>query len=172
MPRDDQFPQAVDPLSVTEQKLPFEVIRARRAGARLAAVQALYEMEQTENSAKATILGFMEDRLGIGPDENPIEEADPEIFKSIVNAVVEHQVAIDTAILARLADGWKLTRLDSTTRALLRAGAAEFIAHQELSAAVILDEYVSLAHDFFDETEAKFVNAVLQNVGRDLRAAG
>ena len=172
MPCDDPFPQAADPLSVTDQKLPFEVIRARRAGARLAAVQALYEMEQTDKSAKATIRGFMEDRLGIGPDENPIEEADPDIFKSIVNAVVEHQVAIDTAILARLADGWKLTRLDSTTRALLRAGAAEFIAHQELSAAVILDEYVSLAYDFFDETEAKFVNAVLQNVGRDLRAEG
>lgn len=128
-------------------------------------------MEQTEKSAKATIRAFMEDRLGIGPDERPIEEADPDLFKSILNAVVAHQVAIDTAILARLADGWKLTRLDSTTRAILRAGAAEFIAHQELSSAVILDEYVSLAYDFFDETEAKFVNAVLQNVGQDLRAA-
>jgi|TARA_R110001606_G_scaffold26437_2_gene85320 transcription antitermination protein NusB len=155
---------------LSQQKVPFEVIRARRAGARLAAVQALYEMEQTEKSAKATIRAFMEDRLGIGPDERPVEEADPDLFKSILNAVVAHQVAIDTAILARLADGWKLTRLDSTTRAILRAGAAEFIAHQELSSAVILDEYVSLAYDFFDETEAKFVNAVLQNVGQDLRA--
>lgn len=154
---------------MSEQKLPFEVIRARRAGARLAAVQALYEMEQTEKSAKATIRAFMEDRLGIGPDERPIEEADPDLFKSILNAVVEHQGVIDTAILSRLSDGWKLTRLDATTRAILRAGAAEFIVHKELSEAVILDEYVSLAYDFFDETEAKFVNAVLQNVGRDLR---
>lgn len=152
------------------QKMPFDVTRARRAGARLAAVQALYEMEQTEKSARATIRDFMEDRLGIGPDGLPVEEADPDLFKSIVNSVVEHQAKIDTAILARLAKGWKLTRLDATMRALLRAGAAEFIAHQELSDAVILDEYVSLAHDFFEENDAKFANAVLQNVGQDLRA--
>lgn len=152
------------------QKLPFDVTRARRAGARLAAVQALYEMEQTEKSARATIRDFMEDRLGLGPDGVPIEEADPDLFKSIVNAVVEHQARIDTAILGRLAEGWKLTRLDATMRALLRAGAAEFISHQELSDAVILDEYVSLAHDFFEEGDAKFANAVLQNVGKDLRS--
>ncbi|OZB13939.1 MAG: N utilization substance protein B [Hyphomonas sp. 34-62-18] len=152
------------------QKMPFDVTRARRAGARLAAVQALYEMEQTEKSARATIRDFMEDRLGIGPDGLPVEEADPDLFKSIVNAVVEHQAKIDTAILARLAEGWKLTRLDATMRALLRAGAAEFIAHPELSDAVILDEYVSLAHDFFEENDAKFANAVLQNMGRDLRS--
>ncbi|MFN4025568.1 MAG: transcription antitermination factor NusB [Hyphomonas sp.] len=152
------------------QKLPFEVTRARRAGARLAAVQALYEMEQTGKSARATIRDFMEDRLGLGPDGTPVEEADPDLFKAIVDAVVEHQTKIDTAILARLAEGWKLTRLDTTMRALLRAGAAEFISHQELSDAVILDEYVSLAHDFFEESDAKFANAVLQNVGRDLRS--
>jgi N utilization substance protein B len=165
---DDQIPQGT--YSVTDQKIPFEVTRARRAGARLAAVQALYEMEQTGKSARATIRAFMEDRLGIGPNEEPIEEADPDIFKSIVNAVVEHQAAIDKAILARLASGWKLTRLDATMRALLRAGAAEFIQHQHLSNAIILDEYVSLAHDFFEEQEAKFANAVLDNLAKDLRA--
>ena len=155
---------------MSEQKLPFEVTRARRAGARLAAVQALYAMEQTGKSAKETIRAFMEDKLGIGPDEQPVEEADPDLFKSIVNSVVGNQTAIDKAILKRLASGWKLTRLDATMRALLRAGAGEFIAHQHLSHAVILDEYVSLAHDFFEEGEAKFANAVLENVGKDLRA--
>lgn len=153
------------------QDIPFEVTRARRAGARLAAVQALYEMEQTGKSVKATINSFMDDRLGIGPDEVPVEEADPDIFKSVLNGVIEHQKAIDEALTARLSGGWKLSRLDATTRALLRAGACEFIAHQHLSAAVILSEYVALAHDFFDDAEAKFVNAVLQNVGKDLRSA-
>lgn len=155
---------------MSDQKFPFEVTRARRAGARLAAVQALYAMEQTGKSARETIRAFMEDKLGIGPNEEPVEEADPDLFKSIVNSVVDNQAAIDKAILKRLASGWKLTRLDATMRALLRAGAGEFIAHQELSHAVIMDEYVSLAHDFFEESEAKFANAVLDNVGRDLRA--
>ena len=154
------------------QKLPFDVIRARRAGARLAAVQALYQMEQTEQSARAVIREFMEDRLGVGPDEEPVEEADPDLFKSVVTSVVDHQAAIDTAILDRLASGWKLSRLDATTRAILRAATGELISHQELSRAVILDEYVTLAHDFFDKTEANFVNAVLDNIAKDLRKDG
>ncbi|MBR9835192.1 MAG: transcription antitermination factor NusB [Alphaproteobacteria bacterium] len=152
-----------------DQKIPFEVLRAQRAGARLAAVQALYQMEQTGQSGRAVIRDLMNDRLGVGPDESPVEEADPDLFKSIVNATIEHQAAIDKAILARLNKGWKLSRLDSTTRAILRAAVAELIAHVELSRRILLDEYVSLAHDFFDKTEANFVNAVLDNVSKDLR---
>ena len=153
----------------TGQKLPFEVIRARRAGARLAAVQALYQMDQTGESAKAVIREFMEDRLGVGPDEEPVEEADPDIFKAVLKATVAHQDQIDRAIVARLSKGWKLARLDTTTRAILRAATAELIAHQELARAVIIDEYVSLAHDFFDKSEANFVNAVLDNIAGDIR---
>ena len=151
------------------QKLPFEVIRARRAGARLAAVQALYQMEQTGEGSRAVIREFMEDRLGFGPDEQPVEEADPDLFKAILTATVEHQTKIDAAILKRLSKNWKLSRLDATTRAILRAATAEFISHIELSRPMIIDEYVSLAHDFFESSEANFVNAVLDNIARDIR---
>jgi len=126
-------------------------------------------MEQTGQSGRAAIRDLMDDRLGVGPDEDPVEEADPDLFKSIVNATIEHQNTVDTAILARLSKGWKLSRLDSTTRSILRAAVAELVAHQELSRRILLDEYVSLAHDFFDKTEANFVNAVLDNVSKDLR---
>lgn len=154
-------------------KLPFEVTRARRAGARLAAVQALYQMEQTGRSGQAVIREFMEDRLGLGPEGEPIEEADPDLFKAIVTGVIARQDEIDAAITARLAKGWKLSRLDTISRAILRAGAAEYLVHPELSQAIIVDEYVSLAHDFFeDSAEAKFVNGVLDRLGSDLRPQG
>lgn len=154
-------------------KLPFEVTRARRAGARLAAVQALYQMEQTGRGGAAVIREFMEDRLGIGPEGEPVEEADPDLFKSIVNAVIARQEEIDAAITARLAKGWRLARLDTISRAILRAGAAEYLVHPELCQAIIVDEYVSLAHDFFeDSAEAKFVNGVLDKLGADLRPQG
>lgn len=155
---------------MSDQKVPFDVTRARRSGGRLAAVQALYQMEQTGKSGNMVILEFMEDRLGLGPDGEPIEEADPDIFKSVINAVIAHQTRIDDVITARLAEGWKLARIDATTRAILRAGAAEFIAHPELSNAIILDEYVTLAHAFFEGPEPKFVNGVLDKIGKDLRA--
>ncbi|MEM7661741.1 MAG: transcription antitermination factor NusB [Pseudomonadota bacterium] len=154
---------------MTDQKLPFEVTRARRAGARLAAVQALYQMEQTGESAKAVIRQFCEDRLGFGPDGVPVEEADPDLFKSIVNAVVDHQGDIDPAIVERLNKGWKLTRLDATTRAILRGATAELIAHEHLSEGIILDEYVGVAHAFFEGDEPRFVNGVLDNIAKDVR---
>lgn len=156
---------------MSEQKIPFAVIRARRSGARLAAVQALYQMEQTGQSARAVIREFCEDRLGVGPEGEPMEEADPDIFKSVVNGVVEHQGTIDAAIVARLSDGWKLARLDATSRAILRGAVSELIVHQELGAPIILNEYVSVAHAFFEGEEPRFINGVLDTIARDLRGA-
>jgi transcription antitermination protein NusB len=143
---------------------------ARRAGARLAGVQALYQMEQTGQSTNSVIADFLEDRLGLDGDGEPVEEADPDIFRSIVDGVVAHQTTIDAAIMKRLADGWKIERLDATTRAILRAAVFELVASNDLPSQIILDEYVSIAHAFFDGAEPKFVNGLLDAVARDVRA--
>ena len=154
---------------MSEQKVPFAVVRARRAGARLAAVQALFQMEQAGQGVDAVIREFCNDRLGMGPDGDPIEEADPDIFCAIVRGVVAHQAEIDRSITEHLNEGWKLSRLDSTSRAILRGAASELIIHQELSSAIILDEYVSVAHAFFEGNEPRFINGVLDNIAKDLR---
>lgn len=146
------------------------LLAARRAGARLAAVQALYQMEQTEQSARSVIADFMEDRLGLNDEGDPVEEADPDIFKSIVEGAVDRQDAIDAAIMKRLAAGWKIERLDATSRAILRAGVYELIAEIGLPSQIILDEYVSIAHAFFEGAEPKFINGLLDAVSRDVRA--
>jgi N utilization substance protein B len=146
-----------------------KLLAARRAGARLAAVQALYQMEQTEQSARSVVADFMEDRLGLNDEGEPVEEADPDIFKSVVMGVVDRQEAIDSAIMKRLASGWKIERLDATSRAILRAGVYELIAEISLPSQIILDEYVSLAHAFFEGSEPKFINGLLDAVSRDVR---
>jgi N utilization substance protein B len=146
-----------------------KLLAARRAGARLAAVQALYQMEQTEQSARSVIADFMEDRLGLNDEGDPVEEADPDIFKAIVEGVVERQEAIDAAIMKRLASGWKIERLDATSRAILRAGVYELIAEIGLPSQIVLDEYVSIAHAFFEGAEPKFINGLLDAVSRDVR---
>ncbi|MEL6324914.1 MAG: transcription antitermination factor NusB [Pseudomonadota bacterium] len=156
---------------MSEAETPYEIVKARRSGARLAAVQALYQMEQTGESAKAVIRQFCEDRLGIGPEGDPVEEADPDLFKSIVTAAIDHQDAVDQAITDRLTKGWRLVRLDATSRAILRGATAELIAHPELTPAIILDEYVSIAHAFFEGDEPRFVNGVLDAIAKDLRGA-
>lgn len=145
------------------------LLAARRAGARLAAVQALYQMEQTQQSVGSVIADFVEDRLGLNDEGDPVEEADPDLFKSIVEGAVDRQEAIDAAIIRRLAAGWKLERLDATSRAILRAGVYELIADLGLPSQIILDEYVSIAHAFFEAAEPKFINGLLDAVSRDLR---
>jgi transcription antitermination protein NusB len=153
------------PSAEAERKL----LAARRAGARLAAVQALYQMEQTEQSARSVIADFMEDRLGLNDEGEPVEEADPDIFKAIVDGTVQRQETIDAAIMKRLASGWKIERLDATSRAILRAGVYELIAEVGLPSQIILDEYVSIAHAFFEGAEPKFINGLLDAVSRDVR---
>jgi transcription antitermination protein NusB len=149
-----------------------KLLAARRAGARLAAVQALYQMEQTEQSARSVVADFMEDRLGLNDEGEPVEEADPDIFREIVLGVVDRQEEIDTAIMKRIATGWKMERLDATSRAILRAAVYEMIADVGLPSQIILDEYVSIAHAFFEGAEPKFINGLLDAVARDVRAAG
>lgn len=154
------------PSAEVERKL----LAVRRASARLAAVQALYQMEQTEQSARSVIADFMADRLGLNDEGEPVEDADPDLFRAIVDGVVERQEAIDAAIMKRLADGWKIERLDATSRAILRAGVYELVAEIGLPSQIILDEYVSLAHAFFEGAEPKFINGLLDAVSRDVRA--
>lgn len=143
--------------------------KARRSGARLAAVQAIYQMEQTGLSGRAVIVEFLEDRLGLNEEGAPIEEADPDMFKDIVNGVVEYQKDINNAIVTRLADGWKLDRIDATSRAILRAGVFELMHQHNLPVQIILDEYVSIAHAFFEGEEPRFINGLLDSVSKDVR---
>ena len=107
--------------------------------------------------------------LGLDDEGAPIEEADPDLFKDLVNGVVDHQKAINAAIMKRLADGWKLERIDSTSRAILRAGVYELLEKRELAPQIILDEYVSIAHAFFDDKEPAFINGLLETVRADVR---
>lgn len=147
-----------------------ELKRARRAGARLAAVQALFQMDQTGQGVKAAIRDFLNDRLGLGDEGDPIEEADPDLFKDIVEGVVAHQARLDAAITARLAEGWRLDRIDSTSRAILRAGAYELAERWDLAPAIVIDAYAGLAAAFFDEgEETRFVNGLLDRLAGDLR---
>lgn len=156
--------------------IPDSVMKARYAGGRLAAIQALYAMEQTGMGAKAIIRDFLDDRLGYGPDEKPVEEADPDIFKAVVLGVAENLMEIDQKLSERLAKGWKLQRLNGSTRAILRGGAYELLFNTDVSDATTIDEYTSLAADFDLEgdkdqppsEDRRFVNAVLDRLANDL----
>ena len=145
--------------------------RRARTVARLAAVQALYQMELAGEGVETVITEFSNHRFDADIEGEPLAEADEDYFAEVVRGVVGGQRDIDAAIKARLASNWRLERLDSTLRALLRAGAWELRERQDVAKEIVIDEYVELAKAFFDEAEAKFVNAALDGVARDARAS-
>jgi transcription antitermination protein NusB len=142
---------------------------ARRA-ARLAAVQALYQMEVSGASTADVLEDF---RAGKLPRETEATyanvEGDVELFKVLVEKAVERQATLDRAIARHLGKGWRLERLDAVARAILRAGAAELEQRIDTPIAVVIDEYVEIAHSFFDGPEPGFVNATLDACAKDLR---
>ena len=143
--------------------------RRARTVARLAAVQALYQMELAGEGVDTVITEFSNHRFDSDIEGEPLAEADEAWFAEIVRGVVGSQRDIEAAVKAGLASNRRLERLDSTLRALLRAGAWELRDRPEVPREIVIDEYVELAKAFFDDAEAKFVNAALDGVARDVR---
>lgn len=142
---------------------------ARRT-ARLAAVQALYQMEVSGAAAADVFEDFRAGRLPRAGDATYADAAgDPSLFKAVVETAVERQATLDRAIARHLGKGWRLERLDAVARAILRAGAAELEQRMDIPTAVVIDEYVEIAHAFFDGPEPGFVNATLDACAKDLR---
>ncbi|MFM8377232.1 MAG: transcription antitermination factor NusB [Phenylobacterium sp.] len=153
----------------------MSVSHQARSVARLAAVQALYQMEVSGAGVEAVVREFSEHRFdrtpGGGDGEGaPLAAADETFFAELVRGVVEHQRGIDPAIARRLAQGWRLERLDATVRAILRAGAFELTHRTDVPVEVVINEYVDLARSFFEGPEPGFVNAALDGLARDVRA--
>ncbi len=140
-----------------------------RPAARLAAVQALYQ-HAMEGTPLAQLLDeFHRHRLGAEIEGDQYAEAEVAFFDAIVKGVVARYEEIDGLISARLAEGWRLERLDRTMLQILRAGTWELIARVDVPTGTAISQYVDVAHAFFEAREAKFVNGVLDAVARDVR---
>ncbi len=136
----------------------------RRSGARLAAVQALYQMDVAQTDIEDVMKEFVAFRLGKEVEGELMNKADIAFFTDLLKGIVREQRNLDPVIDQHLASKWRLNRIDSTLRAILRAGAYEITGRAEIPHAVVISEYVDVAHAFFEEDEPKVVNAVLQNI--------
>ncbi|KQV11301.1 antitermination protein NusB [Rhizobium sp. Root1203] len=141
----------------------------QRGAARLAAVQALYQMDIGGTGVLEIVAEYEAHRLGQEIDGETYLKADASWFRSIVSGVVREQTRLDPLIAAALQDDWALSRLDSTVRAILRAGVFELIERKDVPVAVIVTEYVEIAQAFFSDDEPKLVNAVLDRIAKQVR---
>ena len=144
---------------------------SQRGAARLAAVQALYQMEISGAPLADVLAEFKIHRLGKEIDGAQYREADAAFFRDLVAGVVRDQRSLDPAIDGALSSDWPLARLDATLRAILRAGAFELAARADVPARVVINEYVDVAKAFFEEDVPGMVNGVLDTLARNLRPA-
>lgn len=141
----------------------------QRGAARLAAVQALYQMDVGGTGVLEVVTEYEMHRLGKELDGDLYRQADAAWFRAIVSGVVEQQLTLDPVIRSSLTEDWPLSRLDSTLRAILRAGAYELANRKDVPVAVIVTEYVDIGSAFFNDDEPKLINAVLDRVARKMR---
>ncbi len=139
-----------------------------RSAARLAAVQALYQMDMEQIGLARLLDEFHAHRLGAEIEDAQYAKAERSFFDDVVTGVDARRAEIDTLIEAKLED-WKISRLDKTMLQILRCGAYELIARADIPTATVIDEYVDVAHAFFDAKDAKFVNGLLDAVAKEKR---
>ena len=146
-----------------------------RTGARVAAVQALFQSEAGGESAETVIDQFVRHRIGTlgssdGFEDGRVPQADVPLFSKIVRGAAKDSETIDAAIASHLSGSWTLDRLDPVLRALLRAAATElWSGGGDTPAKVVINEYMDIAHGFFDAEEPRFANGVLDALARQMR---
>ena len=143
----------------------------RRGAARLAAVQALYQMELAGTGINDIFAEFECHWIGREVEGAEYLPAEAAFFRDVVGGVVREQRKLDPLIDAALAGGWPLKRIEAVLRAVLRAGAWELEGKRDVPARVVVSEYVDVANAFLDGEETGMVNAVLDGLARALRSA-
>jgi N utilization substance protein B len=143
----------------------------KRGAARLAAVQALYQMDIAATGLNEILAQFESHWIGREVEGEQYLPAEAAFFRDVVGGVVREQRRLDPLVDDALAKTWPLKRIEAILRAVLRAGAYELDHRRDVPARVVISEYVDIAHAFVERDETGMVNAVLDHIARKLRAA-
>jgi len=154
-------------MTKTDAPKPANQKRLMKSAARLYAVQALFQMEQSGQTTEAVVTEFLDHRFGAVYEGEEMLDGDISVFRSLVDNAVNYQAPIDQMTDRALVAKWPISRIDPTLRALFRAAGAE-LTQSDTPPKVIITEFVDVARAFFPEgKEPKFVNAVLDHMARE-----
>ncbi len=133
-------------------------------------VQALYQMDMSGIDLNEVVSEFETHRLGQEIEGDQYNQAEAVFFRDLVEGVVREQRKLDPLIDEQLAEGWRLNRVDSILRAILRAGTYELALRDDVPARVVISEYIDIAHAFFGDEEPRVVNGILDRLAHKVRA--
>ncbi|MEO1191675.1 MAG: transcription antitermination factor NusB [Pseudomonadota bacterium] len=144
-------------------------VARQRLAARLAAVQALYQLEANGETAKAVVSQFLSERLEEEIDGLSLAEADRRLFSRLVTEIARETARLDGLLAPYLPEEWVLERVEPLLRIILRAAAYELQAGDKVPAKVVIAQYVAVTEAFHDPQETGFVNKLLDRLARSLR---
>lgn len=144
----------------------------QRGAARLAAVQALYQMDVGRQTLEDTLSQFNAHMLGREVEGEQYLPADADFFRQIVTGVIKSQLDIDPTVDKALSNDWPVGRIDATLRAILRAAAFELLRRRDIPAGVVITEYVDIAKAFYEDDAPGMVHAVLDSIAKQVATAG
>ncbi|WP_170346545.1 transcription antitermination factor NusB [Ruegeria atlantica] len=154
-------------MTQTDTPKPANRKRLMKSAARLYAVQALFQMEQSGQTTEQVVNEFLDHRFGAVYEGDEMLEGDSTLFRKLVDDAVNYQAPIDQMTDRALVAKWPIARIDPTLRALFRAAGAE-LTQSGTPPKVVITEFVDVARAFFPEgKEPKFVNAVLDHMARE-----
>ena len=150
---------------------PTTATPSRRQAARLAAVQALYQLQEGQDAPADIIDQFLLLRTGESGDGGMRRDADRPLFKDVVEGTASHKDELEQTVSAALSQDWTWARIDRLVRAILLAATYELVHRKDVPPRVAINEYVEIAHAFYDQAEPNFINSVLDRVARQVRPA-
>ncbi|MTH99479.1 transcription antitermination factor NusB [Roseibium sp. RKSG952] len=154
-------------MTQTDAPKPANQKRLMKSAARLYAVQALFQMEQSGQTIEQVVNEFLDHRFGAVYEGEEMLDGDISVFRKLVDDAVNYQAPIDQMTDRALVAKWPISRIDPTLRALFRAAGAE-LTQSDTPPKVVITEFVDVARAFFPEgKEPKFVNAVLDHMARE-----
>jgi N utilization substance protein B len=145
------------------------IIVKGRPAARLAAVQALYQLEHEPTTPQKVILEFLNHRFNEVVDGTKFITPDKTLFQDIVMGVMERMADLDSMIASTLSEDWRLERMESVVRAILRAAVFELSHDTSVPTPVVINEYIEITKSFCTGPEVAFVNASLDALAKLLR---
>ena len=135
-----------------------------RTAARLAAVQALYQMKMTGAALTDIIEEFVHFRLLAADENHGFGRPDTQLFRDLISGTASHVNHIDPLIASALSKEGSLDKLETTLQAILQVGVFELISPLETPTEVVINEYVDLTHAFYEKQTVGLVNGVLDKV--------
>ncbi len=140
---------------------------SRRNG-RVIAFQALYSWDVTKASLD-DLLSFSwlqsQSEQQAEPSETSKEER---TFASLIIAgTIDHIDEIDKLIESHLSASWSMERISRVALAILRVSVYELLFQKGAEPKIVIDEAVNIAKDFDTDDSYKFINAVLDKIGKD-----